>query len=107
MTLTKVKYHIDDAPAYCRETPAWQILLNDLADYAVHRFRDHLGQCGGDNKRIGEAEALLKRVCKRVAALEASLRDHPIDLPLVATDVINSCEAEGERRRADILAKAD
>ena len=107
LTITQVKSHIDVAQAYCRETPAWQILFNDLAGYAADRFSDHFGQCGGDKKRIGEAEALLKRVCKRVTALEASLRGHSIDLPLVATDVINSCEAEGERRRADILAKVD
>ena len=42
-TITKVKSHIDGIQSYCRSTPAWQILLNDLADYAADRFRDHFG----------------------------------------------------------------
>ena len=107
LTITKVKSHIDGAQAYCRETPAWHVLLNDLVDYAADRNSDHYGPCGKEKKRTGDATALLCRVGKIIAVLEASLRGHSTDLPLVATDVINSCEAEGERRRADIFAKAD
>ena len=67
----------------------------------------HYGPCGTEKKRTSDATALLWQVGKRIAALESSLRDHSTDLPLVTTDVINSCEAEGERRRAEIFAKAD
>ena len=50
LTLTKAKSHIDGIQDYCRSTPAWQILLNDLADYAADRVSDHVGLCGNDKK---------------------------------------------------------
>ena len=107
LTITKAKSHIEGVRAYCRLTPTWQILLNDLVDYAADRFSDHFGLCSNDKMKISAAESLLQRVCKRVAALEASLRAHATDLPLVVADVINSCEAEGERRRVEVATKTE
>ena len=52
-------------------------------------------------------ESFLQRVCKRIAAVEASLREHSTDLPLVAANVIRSCEFEGERCREVASRKTD
>ena len=38
----------------------------------------------------------------RIAAIEASLREYSTDMPLVAADIITTCEAAGERRRNQV-----
>lgn len=107
LTITKVKSHIVGVQANCRLTPVWQTLLNDLTDFAADRFSDHYGLCSNNKLKVKAAEGLLQRVCKRVADLEASLREHSTDLPLVAADVISSCEADAERRREEMATKTE
>ena len=44
-----------------------------LADLAADVYSDRFGKCGGGKMKMWVAEANLLRVCKRIAALEASL----------------------------------
>ena len=41
LIIAKVKSYIHGKQAYCRETPAWQIM--GLADYAADVYSDHFG----------------------------------------------------------------
>ena len=47
-----MKSHIDGIQAYCRETPTWQIMVNELADFAADVHSDHFGKCSGDKMKI-------------------------------------------------------
>ena len=50
---------------------------------------------------------MLRGVCKRIAALEASLREYATDVPLVAADIVMTCETLGERSRAELRELTD
>ena len=104
LAITKIKSHIDGVQAYCREAPLWQIPVNELADFAAEINSDRIGPCNGDKMKVRSAEACLLRVCKRIAALGSSLREHVTDIPLVVADIATSCEAQGERRRDELSA---
>ena len=104
--LIKVKSHINGKQVYHRQTPYWQIGLNELADASANYFSDHQGECVTEINAAKASEALLGQVCRRIAVMESSLRGFAIDPPLVAADITNACEIEGERRRQQITAKA-
>lgn len=107
LTVMKVKPHIDGKQAYCRDIPAGRIMVNELADFAADVYSDHFGKCGADKAKLYAAEAILLRVCKRISTLEASLREHSTDVPLVAADIVTSCETLGERRRVELHEATD
>ena len=87
LSVAKVKSHIDGKQAYCRNTPLWQMMINELADFAADVFTDHFGDAKADKAKLYASQALLRTVCKRVAAIEASLREY-------ATDVTSSRRAK-------------
>ena len=82
-------------------------MVNELVDFAADVYSDHFGKCGADKMKMWAIEANLFRVCKRIAALEASLREHSTDVPLVAAAIVTSCETLGERRREELHAATD
>lgn len=106
-TVAKVQSHIKGGQVYHRGAPRWQIGLKDLAYFAADIHRDHHGGCVYATRNMKATEHLLLRVCKRIAVIEASLRDHSTDPPLVVADIIRSCEAEGERRRHEVFDIAE
>ena len=50
---------------------------------------------------------MLEAVCKRIAAIEATLREYSTDVPQVAADIIRGCDADGEKRRLRIKEKTE
>ena len=83
------------------------ILVNELADFAAERYCDHAGGGKSDKDKYYQSTALLELVCKRIAVIEATLREYTTDILQVAADVINSCDAVGERRRQQIKDRTD
>ena len=82
-------------------------MVNELTDFAADAHSDHFGKSNGDKMKMCVAEVCLLRVCKRIEALESSLREHATDIPLVAADIVTSCESLGERRREELRAPTD
>ena len=107
LTITKVKPHIDGVQAYCRGTPYGHILVNKIADFAAERYCDHAGGGKSDKDKYYQSTVLLELVCKRIAVIEFTLRGYSIGIPQVAADIINSCDAVGERRRQQIKDRTD
>ena len=103
----KVKSHIGEQQAHCRNTPLRQVMANELADFTTDICSDRFGDAKADKAKLYASQALLRSVCKRVAALESSLRAYATDVPLVAVDVITTCETIEERRRAELPDLAD
>ena len=107
LIITKVKSHIDGVQAYCRGTPYGHILVNELADFAAERYADHAGNGKADKNVYYKNVALLDAVCKRIAIIEATLREYSTDAPQVAADIISGCDAAGERRRQLLKEKTE
>ena len=101
LTVTKVKSHIGGVQTYCRGTPDGHILVNELADFAAERFADHAGEGKADKDAYYKSVALLEAVCKRIAAIEATLREYSTDAPQVASDIISGCDAAIEKNNVD------
>ena len=70
-------------------------MINELAHFAADIFSAHLGDAKADKAKLYASQALLRSVCKRVAALESSLREYATGVPLVAAAIITSCETIG------------
>ena len=100
--MVKPKPHINGKQAYCRHTTPWQVMINELADFVADVFSNHFGDAKADEAKLYASQALLRSVCKRIAAIEASLWEFSTDAPLVAADIITTCEAIGERRRTQV-----
>ena len=101
LTGTKAKSHIDGVKAYHRQMPDLQIALNELADVAVK------GEWKEALRTAHAHEDLLSRVCKRVAVIQPAFREAATDPPLVAADIILSCEPEGDRRRKQMIDQTE
>ena len=82
-------------------------MVIELAGFAAAVHRDHFDKCSRDKMKMRDVEASLLRVCKRIAALESSLRGHATDVPLMAADIAASCETLGERRREELRSATD
>ena len=82
-------------------------MVNELADFAADRFSNHFADAKADKAKYYASQALLGSVCKRIAAIEASLREYATDVPFVAADIITTCEAIGEQRRTQIREITD
>ena len=59
LTIIMVKYHIDGKQAYYRDTPIWQVMVNELADFAADVYSDHFGKCGADKAKLYAGEPIL------------------------------------------------
>ena len=73
--MVNVEAHIDGKQADCRNTPTSHVMVNESADFAADRFSDHYGDGEADKAKYYACQALLGSVCKRIAAIEASLRE--------------------------------
>lgn len=82
-------------------------MINELADFAPDVCSNHSGDAKADDAKLYASQALLRSVCKRIAAIEASVREDSTDVPLVAADIITTCEAAGERRRTQVWEITD
>ena len=106
LTITKIKSHSTGKHNLCRSTPLWQTGLNQLADKAADEFSDAYG-----NKyqltNLKAAEAKHRRVCLRLAALEAGIREGTPERPRVAADIIAQAVDQGEFRRQRATDAAD
>ena len=106
LDITKLKSHSDAEHLLCRETPLWQMGVNNLADMAAELFSDHVG----DKYQMANfraTEAKHKKVCLRLAALEAAIRRGTEEKTRVAADIITTERERGERQRMQASAKAD
>ena len=72
-----------------------QVLINELAGFVADVHSDHFGDGKADNAKFYAGEALFRPVCKRIVALESSLRGYATDVPIVAADVVTTCETIG------------
>ena len=106
LTITKVKSHIDGVQAYCRGTPFGHILVNELADFAADHFTDHAGLGKADQNLYRKNVVLLEAVCRRIAVIEANLREYTTDIAQVAVDIREGCDLAGEERRRLIKERA-
>ena len=52
LTIVMVKSHIDGKQAYCRHTPVWQVLINELADFAADVHSDRFGNGKADKAKF-------------------------------------------------------
>ena len=89
--MVKVKPHINGKRAYCHNAPPSHVMVNELADFAADRLSYHFGDAKVDKAKCYASQALLGSVCKRIAAIEASLREYATDVSLVAADIITTC----------------
>ena len=89
LDITKPKSHSDAEHLLCRETPLWQMGVNNLADMAAGLFSDYVGdKYQMANFRVKEAKH--KEVCLRLAALEAAIRRGTEEKTRVATDIVTA-----------------
>ena len=80
--------------------------VNDLADTAANHFSDQAGnQCQLANLRANEAKH--RKVCLRLAALEAGIREGTPEIPRVAADIVTAERRNGEKRRWMATALAE
>ena len=82
-------------------------MVNEPADFAADRFSDHTGNGRADKAKYYASQSLLASVCKRIAAVEASIREYATDVPQVAADVVATNEVLGEQRRLQIREARD
>lgn len=107
LSVVKVKSHIDGGQAYCRNTPFRHIVVNELVDFAADRYSDHAGSGKTEKAKFYASQALLGHVCKRIAVVEATLREYATDISQVATDINTAGEVLGEQRRQRIRELRD
>ena len=99
LEITKIKSHSDAEHLVCRETPLWHMGVNNLADKAAEQFSDHFGD-RYQLANLRDTEAKHKRVCLRLAALEAAIRRGTEEKTRVAADIITAERERGGKTEA-------